>query len=723
MMSVVTFTACDQFQSPRALANHESGSYTPLDEANDEIRLLTLEPPRHGAPVYCNLEKASLRHHTGEYSSFLRSIDHNRKTSRRAMIEWVRSHPPHPDHPPGEFSNGGNYTPSSNAYRFKWGDFAALSYVWGNDREAGQIVVNGTVMLVTKNLEEILRRLAANNEFRANYKIWIDAICINQKDESERASQVRKMREIYSSAWTVIAWLGESGEWTPIPDAFIFLRLLASLDHRQRDLRRLFDQEWGLLNENCFYMLHEMMKHEYWSRLWIIQEVVMGASCTVLRCGDHLLDWNTFCAAIAVLYHGHNWDVKDYMLAKVHQRGMSTDAVWQTLSLHLVHKDLRQLSRYEHEGGERLGFRRLLEVANSAHCRDVRDKVFALIGMMEPEIANEVVQAYSLDISRLFTTVTKAFITYYNNLEPLRQANPWGQHGAPSWAADWTWRGRLRWSRPETNPTGPSWNPLDSEPRPDTIYNAHSGRSASISFLNDCCLLRCEGFIFDEIAGLGAREHGFFHWAKESTVQSPTWRSSYGDEYATARALYRALIGGRIANGERAQDRHSALMSLPSTFRAARPQFARRGWTWLANRGGYYFKWERWRQAHNGFMLGKRALESYFTDTIPENAEESTFIDVFRGVERMVMERRFMLTKNGCFGWAPDDAYDDTDVNQVRVGDLIAIVFGCSTPLVIRRSAEHFQIVGEAYVEGMMDGAALRLIDDCECEQQFFTFC
>lgn len=448
--------------------------------------------------------------------------------------------------------------PSSNAYRFKWGDFAALSYVWGDDRETKQVVVNGTVMLVTKNLEEILRRFAANKEFQSNYKIWIDAICINQNDEIERADQVRKMREIYSGAWMVVAWLGDTlWDRSPIPDAFIFLRLLASLDHNQLDLNRLFEPNRGILNENCFYKLHEMMKNKYWSRLWIIQEVVMGASFTVLRCGDYLLDWKTFCAGIAVLYHGHNWDVKDRLLEKSHQLGMSNDAVWKTTSLHLVHKDLSQLSQYEYEGGERLGFRRLLEVANSAKCRDVRDKVFALVGMMEPAIANEVVQAYSLNISALFTAVAKAFITHYNNLEPLRQANPWGQHGAPSWAADWTWQGRLRWSRVETNPAGPLWNPLVPDPRPDTIYNAHGGKSASISFSSNDSLLRCGGFIFDEITGLGAREWGYFHWAKKSIVQFLTWKSSYGDEDATAKALCNALIGGRVAKGERAQDRHS----------------------------------------------------------------------------------------------------------------------------------------------------------------------
>ena len=68
-------------------------------------------------------------------------------------------------------------------------------------------MLNGAVFSVAANLEIALRALAANNEFQGRYKIWIDAICINQNDEIERASQISKMREIYSGAWTVIlAW-------------------------------------------------------------------------------------------------------------------------------------------------------------------------------------------------------------------------------------------------------------------------------------------------------------------------------------------------------------------------------------------------------------------------------------------------------------------------------------------------------------------------------------
>jgi hypothetical protein len=294
--------------------------------------------------------------------------------------------------------------------------------------------VNGIVLSVTANLEVALRALAANNEFQGYYKIWIDAICINQIDEVERASQVSKMREIYNGSWTVISWLGKMDRRGDMGKAFRFLRNMASLTLEEQDLARVMTQRPGFIEDSSFFALHEMMTRPYWSRLWVIQEVIMGASSTVLRCGVDWLDWNTFCAGIAVLYNGNNWNLKDVMLfQESEKRGLHRDCAWHTLSLHLVHQDLRPLSRYEDQGGERLGFRQLLEIASSTACRDVCDKVFALIGMMEPGIANEVVRNYGLGSPRLFAAVTKAFILHYNNLEPLRQGNPWGeweaQHG------------------------------------------------------------------------------------------------------------------------------------------------------------------------------------------------------------------------------------------------------------------------------------------------------
>jgi hypothetical protein len=53
-----------------------------------------------------------------------------------------------------------------------------------------------------------LRALQENDEW-AYYPIWIDALCINQTDSTERDDQVRMMSDIYKTAYGVVIWLGE----------------------------------------------------------------------------------------------------------------------------------------------------------------------------------------------------------------------------------------------------------------------------------------------------------------------------------------------------------------------------------------------------------------------------------------------------------------------------------------------------------------------------------
>lgn len=93
-------------------------------------------------------------------------------------------------------------------------DFAALSYVWGgysaspdyltihvNDGPAGQY----TDLAITANCRDALRALRRKY---GGVSIWVDAICINQRDDQEKSWQITLMEEIYSWAAPVIVWLG-----------------------------------------------------------------------------------------------------------------------------------------------------------------------------------------------------------------------------------------------------------------------------------------------------------------------------------------------------------------------------------------------------------------------------------------------------------------------------------------------------------------------------------
>ena len=42
--------------------------------------------------------------------------------------------------------------------------------------------------------------------------LWVDAICINQEDQTEKGHQVSQMRDIYKGADEVLIWLGPSND-------------------------------------------------------------------------------------------------------------------------------------------------------------------------------------------------------------------------------------------------------------------------------------------------------------------------------------------------------------------------------------------------------------------------------------------------------------------------------------------------------------------------------
>src|SRR5271170_5916354 len=85
--------------------------------------------------------------------------------------------------------------------------FEALSYVWGRSDLSRKIYIDGKWLSVTDNLYAALIMLRPSEG--APRAVWVDAICVNQKDSKERNSQVRLMSKIYNQATRVIAWLGE----------------------------------------------------------------------------------------------------------------------------------------------------------------------------------------------------------------------------------------------------------------------------------------------------------------------------------------------------------------------------------------------------------------------------------------------------------------------------------------------------------------------------------
>jgi hypothetical protein len=129
--------------------------YSPKDSDRDNIRVITItNSPTPSDLVHCWLETVSLQDICGEYATHLALISVADKPKRKKISLWGAWHGVE------EGSDAvGRYVPSASAYRFYWGDFAALSYVWGSPRDRRDIMLNGEITSVTRNLESALELL------------------------------------------------------------------------------------------------------------------------------------------------------------------------------------------------------------------------------------------------------------------------------------------------------------------------------------------------------------------------------------------------------------------------------------------------------------------------------------------------------------------------------------------------------------------------------------
>ncbi|KAF1973151.1 hypothetical protein BU23DRAFT_440946, partial [Bimuria novae-zelandiae CBS 107.79] len=134
----------------------------------------------------------------------------------------------------------------------------------GDSATSHTIRLNNQDFEVSENLYQLLSALRVRND---KSLFWIDQICINQRNVGERNAQGRLMSFIYSSAEAVYACLGKETETTSLGFQ-ILEKLEADAMH--------FSQEEGSTPEEVQGLLavSDLLTRSYWTRLWIVQEVI-----------------------------------------------------------------------------------------------------------------------------------------------------------------------------------------------------------------------------------------------------------------------------------------------------------------------------------------------------------------------------------------------------------------------------------------------------------------
>lgn len=144
-------------------------------------------------------------------------------------------------------------------------EYDALSYMWGDPTPTDVIWLSGKALPMAKNLTTALSYLRYVDK---PLFIWIDAICIDQNNGSERAEQVHLMRRIYKGAKMVRTWIDE-------PDIDVSSEAMGALQNliwkKSRGDPKVEDVFKLIGDDPSFWSpVLPLFQNGYWRRAWYV---------------------------------------------------------------------------------------------------------------------------------------------------------------------------------------------------------------------------------------------------------------------------------------------------------------------------------------------------------------------------------------------------------------------------------------------------------------------
>ena len=386
----------------------------------------------------------------------------------------------------------------------------ALSYTWGDASQRTKLLCGPgpRSLSITKNLDVVLHHLRREDSPRT---LWIDAVCINQDDIAERGQQVGLMREIYSLADQVIAWVGEE------------------LDTDKGVMEMAYappaEDPSSAVNSDPLFRgivaMTEFIKRPYFSRVWIIQEIALSSKL-IIQCGQRLMSWELFIGAVQVLFELSRQDrelVKaDISLDRIEFLETVKAMACQNKSESPRSKETH-LSRFGFEEG--LGMTRGLSQrkgdaqffitgARLFGATDPRDHIYGLLGLIDESDPSNVPPEYNRIFPEIYQDFVRKTIQRSGTLDVLGQIDGLVEETSvlPSWVPDWR-----RMSHVE---------PLSS--RRNKHYGASGDSKAKLKQGTDFSVLTLSGIFVDEIRELRAGLKPDVDADYTETTQSYIWK-------------------------------------------------------------------------------------------------------------------------------------------------------------------------------------------------------
>ncbi|KAK5744567.1 hypothetical protein LTR17_001962 [Elasticomyces elasticus] len=549
-----------------------------------------------------------------------------------------------------------------------WNDvrppYETVSYVWGDPTRSACLKVykrsKGSryrYLNVPTNTAAVLNRIRLPDRKRT---IWQDAVCINQDDLVERGHQVSLMGKIYSGSMGNIVYLGELSDPTMedrIPTTIT--TLLSDAERRTNGFSTfgttIRDKATGGYRYGQSEMQRTvdqeavifMMELPWFRRLWTLQEAALAPKNTVVL-GTSQFDLLDMLRALMWWAYGG--------LPASSMEAQAGILCIRESHAYIDHDQGRMTGRFP-------GITDLLVCSTAFEKSEPRDGVFAGLSLLSGPPAPLLTPDYNKPVSEILQIATRLALLEKGDLGLLRlvKLRPGDLEGAR--VASWV----LRVDR--------QYHPAIDSNELNLAFGAAETLVDGTSLTTDSlisAMLLTTGYVVDEVESLSRvctpADHRFLDtwliWIREAfnlyrmRVVSRTLPQS-------RRAFALTFLGGGILNST----------SLPATDTELKPLDDFTDLMWNA------------------------AEEHIKEDAIIEHPLRAALLDVVHAFRTdYTVNRLFFVTRSGRPGLGS---------GEMQSGDIVTLLRSVRTPMILRPlSNGHYQLLGEAYIDGIMFGEA-----------------
>lgn len=298
------------------------------------------------------------------------------------------------------------------------GGFCALSYTWGPPTQPRcAIWINDGVNTVGEQLFEALAHL---RDAREPKRLWVDAVCIRQDDNNEKSTQLPLMTDIYSCASDVCIWLGPDED----DSGYALATVRAAHSNGKPDGS-------SLPPKRLVKALTGILRRQWFSRLWIIQELALASNPAGPRVvtGFEEVRWNQFNDTLASARKDIDYssEKNDPDYAGFLKRMDDSPVV----GLNLVRQHVRECGS--------LPLLLALQSTQFAQATDPRDKIYGLLGLLDDAGRAGLAPNYAKGMGEVYKEATASVLR--QNADKLRYLTyptiPWSAtNSTPSWVWD-----------------------------------------------------------------------------------------------------------------------------------------------------------------------------------------------------------------------------------------------------------------------------------------------